>query len=149
MPPCQLIVASTHCHQRRKKNKKNSLQKTSDYIESIILIPYMPVDSFSLERRTESFNQYRTIEIWTNGQYPTNIPFPSSMTSFMTSQDTASSQSSTSNGDTTIFISKREMNGRPCSKQVKDYLNQQWCSLASQTHWPPSKQWWMTSSVKK
>ena len=32
-------------------------------------------------------------------------------------------------GATTIYESKKEMNGKPLSKQRKDYLNPQLCSL--------------------
>jgi hypothetical protein len=43
----------------------------------------------------------------------------------MTFLERNSSPSSTSDGDTTISASKKEMNGKPHSKPVTDYSNQQ------------------------
>jgi len=50
------------------------------------------------------------------------------------------SQNWTSDGDTTMYELRREMNGKQPSSQTEDYSNQKSCSSAYATHLQPSKQ---------
>src|SRR5947208_9340871 len=45
---------------------------------------------------------------------------------------------STSDGDTTIFVSEKKISGRPPSKRVEGSLSHALCSLDLATHQPPS-----------
>jgi len=72
--PTSINWESTPYLPRKRKNNANSYLKIYAYKEFVILNPPMPVDSSLFERKMASFVQFKTIKIWTNGQFPTNIP---------------------------------------------------------------------------
>jgi len=69
-----------------------------------------------MKKKMVNFDQYRITDNLTALQSRANIRFPLFLMSLTNSRTLASSPNSMFNGDTTMYGSNLEMNGRWCSK---------------------------------
>ena len=139
---CCLEKSTPWCKTNRKHFKsssKNTLKKATYTYQKAHTQPL----SFSLRRKTDNFDLFKTTDDWTNGPYTINIFFHLSANSFRASKKHPCSLNSTYAGDTTMYALKRATNEKLCSSQIKAYSNQESCSSVLQTPQPHSKPWWM------
>src|SRR6266702_3944839 len=95
---------------------------------------------FSLfAKKTASCDQSKTTERSMPSPFETNIPFPSSRTSFVTSATCIYIQSLTSDGDTTMCASVKETNEKRHLKPDMDFSNPRSCTSDSPIHQQRSK----------
>ena len=78
----------------------------------------------------ENFDPSKTIDISMNTPSRTHIPYLALLNSFTNSKELDTSRNWMCNGGTTMYAFKMAINGRQCSKPIKDCSNQQWCSSA-------------------
>ena len=89
---------------------------------------------------------YQYLNDWTiKNDYP--LPLISEIISKLKGQSIF--QNLTYDGAITMFESNLGINGKWHSKQTKDYMNQQLCSLECAIHQPLFRWWWMKYSKRK
>ena len=142
MPPPhyqEKYMPSRKTNKRRFKSSSKNMSRKATYVH--LRVPTPPPSSSS-KRKTDNYDPSKTTDDWMNGQYTTDIPFPSLANSFHAFKEHHYSPNLTYDGDTITYASKKETNGKWHLSPTKAYSNPESCSSVLPTLQPHSKQWW-------
>ena len=126
--PCK--QRSIQCHLMNRKSWTNSSMKIYAKDTSDLLNPPLHPQSSLLKRKMANYNLYRTTTDSMNTPLKTDTHSLLSLTSLVGFVMQKSLPSLMSDGDTTMFESRRGMNGKEHLQLIEDFLNHWLCSLA-------------------
>jgi hypothetical protein len=145
----QNLSRTTIWHWRNKNNWTNSwtkIWKKNIFNHPSQLKCYL---FFLSKRRMEDFDHVKIIGTWMTGWLKTHILYLWFQKSWTSWKEKSTFQNLTYDGAIITFESNLEINGKPHSKQIEDYINPLSCSLECVISRQPSKLWWTRYSKKK